>query len=518
MNSILSTCSFSVFTVLLGIVVLASIFSDALVVPQSQNLKIEKPIQANSGKLQNLASSTSKSNIDYDNDDDDNDNDGDEDYDYSDNSQNSKLVVSTDKPKQLKMCVYLNPAHASTRNGPFVTYECSSRVCSDDENGSIDEESYKMRRPIFDWNSQFSHLILSNGTCDSSSLNCWHKIDINVNSLIDVMESDGIEQIEIKCTVADYVNSYDLFNYVTGEATSVLRHFKGNRAHESCNVTQDCSDGFMCMQNDNSILTDDNSSNGFCECPTQQMVAISSGSGVSTTEIRPFILVEDPHYMEQMCVPVVTYNESCLYDSQCKATDWSLFCKQIVREDGLATSDMMCDCMNGYEWATDNMLIKKCLAVPDEALNGSKVSAENGTTVEGTFDQETSSGERDLVIWWIFRPTGSTDSQQESSRHGLYYYSSRYFTLTNFAYVLAAFAIILPAILITLTLLFYCQRKLTQSRQYQPRRTSFSDSVYSDAIPTTPSEKTKSVSFGFDISPPSTPTEKTFGKTLGITA
>ena len=168
----------------------------------------------------------------------------------------------------------------------------------------------------------------------------------------------------------------------------------------------------MCMQNDNSILTDDNSSNGFCECPTQQMVAISSGSGVSTTEIRPFILVEDPHYMEQMCVPVVTYNESCLYDSQCKATDWSLFCKQIVREDGLATSDMMCDCMNGYEWATDNMLIKKCLAVPDEALNGSKVSAENGTTVEGTFDQETSSGERDLVIWWIFRPTGSTGNFQ----------------------------------------------------------------------------------------------------------
>lgn len=227
MNSIYSTCFFGVLTVLLGIVVFTSISSNALAVPQSQNLKIEKPLDQKSGKLQNLASSTSKSDIDYDSNDDDDEDDSDEDYDYSDNSQSDKLSASTDKPKQLKMCVYLSPTHASTRNGPFVSYECSSRVCSDDENGSIDEETYKMRRPVFDWNSQFSHLILSNGTCDSSFLNCWHKIDINVNSLIDVMEGDGIEQIEIKCTVADYVNSYDMFNYVTGEATSVLRHFKG---------------------------------------------------------------------------------------------------------------------------------------------------------------------------------------------------------------------------------------------------------------------------------------------------
>lgn len=217
MNSIVSTCFFGVLMILL-VVALTGISSNALA-PLSQNLKTDKP--------ESLASSTSKSDIDFDNDDANDDDDDDKDYDYSDKSQNGKLVVSTEKPKELKMCVYLSPAHASTRSGPFVSYECSARICSDDENGSIDEESYKMRRPVFDWNSQFSHLLLSNGTCDSNSLNCWHKIDINVNSLIDTMESDGIEQIEVKCTVADYVNSYDLFNYVTGEATSILKHFKG---------------------------------------------------------------------------------------------------------------------------------------------------------------------------------------------------------------------------------------------------------------------------------------------------
>lgn len=219
MNSIVSTCFLSL--VVLLVVVLTGTSSNA----QPQNLKVENSLDGKSGKQQNLASSTSKSDIDFDNDDDDDDDD--KDYDYSDKSQNGKSEVSTEKTKQMKMCVYLSPAHASTRNGPFVSYECSARICSDDENSSIDEESYKMRRPVFDWNSQFSHLILSNGTCDSSSLNCWHKIDINVNSLIDVMENDGIDSIEVKCTVADYVNSYDVFNYVTGEATSILKHFKG---------------------------------------------------------------------------------------------------------------------------------------------------------------------------------------------------------------------------------------------------------------------------------------------------
>src|SRR5699024_4500209 len=130
----------------------------------------------------------------------------------------------------LKMCVFLSPAHASTRNGPFVSYECSARICSDDPSDPLDDkaaELYKFRHPIFDWNAQFSHLLLSNGTCDSSSYNCWRKIDINVESLTDAMEEDGLEQIEIKCSVADYVNSYDIFNYVYGEAVSVLKHFKG---------------------------------------------------------------------------------------------------------------------------------------------------------------------------------------------------------------------------------------------------------------------------------------------------
>lgn len=215
MKPVVSTCFFSVFIFLL-----------VVVLTDAQNLNTENSINEKAGKSDNLASSTLKPDIDFDNDDEDDDDD-DKDYDYSDKSQNEKSIVSSEKPNQLKMCVYLNPAHASTRNGPFVSYECSARICSDDENSSIDEESYKMKRPVFDWNSQFSHMLLSNGTCDSSSLNCWHKIDINVNSLIDAMESDGVEEIEIKCTVADYVNSYDVFNYVTGEATSILKNFKG---------------------------------------------------------------------------------------------------------------------------------------------------------------------------------------------------------------------------------------------------------------------------------------------------
>lgn len=140
-------------------------------------------------------------------------------------------------------------------------------------------------------------------------------------------------------------------------------------------------------------------------------MAVSTGNGVSTTEIRPFILVEDPHYLEQMCVPVVTYNESCFYDSQCKATDWNLFCKQIIREDGLPTSDLICDCISGYKWNSDDGITKKCIdassdnARQQEKLNDTvQTTAENGTSL----DQETTTGERELIIWWIFRPTEST--------------------------------------------------------------------------------------------------------------
>lgn len=167
-------------------------------------------------------------------------------------------------------------------------------------------------------------------------------------------------------------------------------------------------------------MTDD-SSLGFCECPSQQVVAVSTGNGVSTTEIRPFILVEDPHYSEQMCVPVVTYNESCFYDAQCKATDWNLFCKQIIREDGLPTSDLICDCISGYNWDSKDGTTKKCLATSSE--NAQKQESLNetvtNTTENGPSDQETTTGNRELVIWWIFRPTettGKCDNQKTSSR------------------------------------------------------------------------------------------------------
>lgn len=110
-----------------------------------------------------------------------------------------------------------------------------------------------------------------------------------------------------------------------------------------------------------------------------------------------------------MCVPVVTYNESCFYDSQCKATDWNLFCKTIIREDGLTTSDMSCDCITGYNWDSGDAFTKKCLAYDNdskqEKLNNTvKIISENGTSL----DQETTTADRELIIWWIFRPSEST--------------------------------------------------------------------------------------------------------------
>ena len=143
-----------------------------------------------------------------------------------------KVAVKPFAASSIKICVTLNPSYASTRNGPFISYECSARLCSDGDENSNDivkypADMYQFRRPIFDWNSQFTHILLANGTCDSSMFNCWHKIDVNVDSLTDAMVLDGVERIEIKCTVADYIRSFDSINYLFGDVISVLRYFRG---------------------------------------------------------------------------------------------------------------------------------------------------------------------------------------------------------------------------------------------------------------------------------------------------
>jgi len=86
-------------------------------------------------------------------------------------------------------------------------------------------------------------------------------------------------------------------------------------------------------------------------------------------------------------------------------------------------------------------------------------------------------------------------------------------------------AVAMPAIILLIMLAFYCRRRLRQSRQFAPRRTSFGpvDSMFypEDNIPSTPSEKSKSVTFDFTgsagtVTPPNSPSSGgLFGKARG---
>ncbi|KAJ6217654.1 hypothetical protein RDWZM_008811 [Blomia tropicalis] len=407
-------------------------------------------------------------------------------------SKNDWSIWSDFKSRRLvRICVSVSPAHVSTRDGPIVSFECNARVCYDTDvnqnENPYTRNQYKFRRPIFDWNTQFSHLHMSNGTCDSSGLNCWHKVDLNVRALGQTMEQEGLEQIEIKCTVADYIHSYDIYNYVYGDSNSIIRLFSAN---EPCNSTNECGEYFVCNPTDQKM---ESSSIGICECPTEQLIKTVYLEDQDI--VQPFVLAKDPHYREEVCVPVRTYNQSCVYDEQCKAISNKLYCRKIYDiSDDFDTSTSICDCPNNLQWNID---AAQCMKIGFQTPNMKlfeKVTTENSKFLELTNDTTT---DNYVYIWWIFPPFNNETNQ---STHGLIYYGSRILNDSKLIFMFfVLISIFFPLTIITMTIIFYCHRKVTQTKQYAMRRTSFTDSVYSqENLPPSPSKKDRSITFGFE--------------------
>lgn len=287
----------------------------------------------------------------------------------------------------------------------------------------------------------------------------------------------------------------------------------------------------ICAQNDDTSLLSEDSSAGFCECPSEQMVA-GQGDLQGTSSLRSFILVEDKHYLEQVCVPLRAFNETCQYEQQCRGVDQNMACQETVTEEGVTSSVSVCACAAGFKWSLGYAPRARC--VPSSARgdsgrevvadqnDGSTAGAEEDDLNEDSSDSPVDSNDM-TYIWWIFPPAldesnSSLTSPSQRSTHGFMYYGSRLLTLTAMAYLLALIAILVPMIIVGIVLLVYCHRRIVQARQYQPRRASFTDSIYyPDNIPSTPSEKTKSVTFGFGptdttITPPSSPNAFKKGK------
>jgi len=281
----------------------------------------------------------------------------------------------------------------------------------------------------------------------------------------------------------------------------------------------------VCSQNQNqqdSALSQDEQSSGFCECPVQKLVDVTSerrgfGDLVTTAEMRSLILAEDPHYLEQMCVPVRQFNETCLYPEQCRAIDANADCRPMLTQEGVESSERTCNCADGFTWSTAAVPAPKCLRDSSASFNQNEVDFDDGDdedyqdgssstsrtteSLDAQIDRE-SNHSHNIYIWWIFPPEESAMPPCTRTSHGIVYYGSRLFNLSNVAYLLMLIAVTMPAIIILLMLIFYCHRRMMQARQFAPRRTSFgTDSIFypeDGAIPSTPSEKTKStVTFDF---------------------
>lgn len=91
------------------------------------------------------------------------------------------------------------------------------------------------------------------------------------------------------------------------------------------------------------ICSSSDTGTGYCECPGE---SLSMRPGYS--KLTTFILVDDQHYHEQVCVETRKLNETCNYDQQCWFVDVNTYCKPRYSVDGLATSVSVCDCVFGY--------------------------------------------------------------------------------------------------------------------------------------------------------------------------
>jgi len=70
-------------------------------------------------------------------------------------------VDTSTTSNEVQICTDLTPRHISSRDGLAQSLLCSATICGDNVGETNPIEFYQ---PVFDWNSQFGHNIVANGT------------------------------------------------------------------------------------------------------------------------------------------------------------------------------------------------------------------------------------------------------------------------------------------------------------------------------------------------------------------
>lgn len=137
----------------------------------------------------------------------------------------------------IKACVTTSPEYISTRTGSRFVIQCNVQLCTENDDPITDTE-FCFRNPIFDWNSNFAHLKLTNGSCDSSKMFCSNQLILTREEVVKILQSKSVDQMEIRCGVADYARSPSSeYDYVIGDSSVSIKYFKGKRESKRKHVT-----------------------------------------------------------------------------------------------------------------------------------------------------------------------------------------------------------------------------------------------------------------------------------------
>lgn len=145
----------------------------------------------------------------------------------------SSSSTTTRTHRDIKICTDLSPNFISSRNGIYQTLECRAKICDDRDYDS--ENDVIFNQPLFDWNSGFGHIFLTNGSCDYKRSHCWHSIDIDLRYFSHQMLDNGITELQFSCSVSDSFEDTDGngIGWGFGSDSSFLKYFRGHAINDN---------------------------------------------------------------------------------------------------------------------------------------------------------------------------------------------------------------------------------------------------------------------------------------------
>jgi len=169
---------------------------------------------------------------------------------------------------------------------------------------------------------------------------------------------------------------------------------------------------------------------------------------VENTLENSLILLTDPVYNEQICLPVRGFNKTCEYDQQCQIVDVSLKC-QFNQNAQQAQSNL-------EQNRPDDVQLKYCLCGSNQYWNGGMCIERSSFQEESqndNFVQE--SGENKPRVWWII---GSIDDGNIGERH----VQLPYFSMIQF---LTGLLFLIPLTVIIFTVYLTCRTKCYRRKE-----------------------------------------------------